>query len=136
MIFDGDRSIRGHRSKAAGRDPAAVTRMIEVKVSYDRDLEYAHKACDWWAALALKPEEKSGIEDPIEMERLADAHLDRAHTRFIVSDDPQDCAERIWTYAGLGFDRLVFHGPGNDQRRFLEQFSADVLPLLRERAAG
>jgi coenzyme F420-dependent glucose-6-phosphate dehydrogenase len=107
--------------------------MIEIKVSYDRDLEFARTACNWWAALALSADEKSGIEDPIEMERLADANVDRAHTRFIVTDDPKECVERIWSYVDLGFDHLVFHGPGNDQRRFLEQFTADVLPLLRER---
>jgi coenzyme F420-dependent glucose-6-phosphate dehydrogenase len=119
-----------------GRDPSAISRMIEVKVSYDRDAAYALDACAWWAALALTPDEKSGIEDPIEMERLADEHVDRAHTRFIVSADPAECAEKIWWYAEQGFDHLVFHGPGDDQRRFLEQFSADVLPLLRERAAA
>ena len=67
--------------------------MIEVKVSYDRDLEVARKACEWWAALALTPEEKEGVEDPVEMERLADNALDRAHTRFIVSDDPQEIVD-------------------------------------------
>jgi coenzyme F420-dependent glucose-6-phosphate dehydrogenase len=121
-------------ARGAGRDPEGIARMIEIKVSYDRDADYAHKACEWWAALALTPDEKSGVEDPIEMERLADAHLDRAHTRFIVTDDPHECVERIWWYAALGFEQLVFHAPGEDQRRFLEQFSADVLPLLRERA--
>jgi coenzyme F420-dependent glucose-6-phosphate dehydrogenase len=121
-------------ARTAGRDPAAIARMIEIKVSYDRDIEFARTACNWWAALALSAEEKSGIEDPIELERLADANLDRAHTRFIVTDDPKECVERIWSYVDLGFDHLVFHGPGNDQRRFLEQFTADVLPLLRERA--
>jgi coenzyme F420-dependent glucose-6-phosphate dehydrogenase len=118
---------------AAGRDAAAIERMIEIKVSYDRDLETARAACGWWAALALSGEEKSGIEDPVEMERLADANLDRAHTRFIVTDDPEDCVERIRPYVELGFTHLVFHGPGADQRRFLEQFSTDVLPLLRDR---
>jgi coenzyme F420-dependent glucose-6-phosphate dehydrogenase len=121
-------------AQAAGRDPAAIARMIEIKVSYDRDIETARTACHWWAALALSADEKSGVEDPIEMERLADANLDRAHTRFIVTDDPEECVERIWSYADLGFDHLVFHGPGNDQQRFLEQFSEDVLPLLRKRA--
>jgi coenzyme F420-dependent glucose-6-phosphate dehydrogenase len=107
--------------------------MIEIKLSYDTDAEAALDACRWWAALALTPEEKSGVEDPIEMERLADANLDRAHTRFIVSDDPATVVERIRPYVELGFDHFVFHGPGGDQRRFLEQFSADVLPLLRKR---
>src|SRR3954464_11929749 len=70
-------------AEKAGRDPATIDRMIEIKVSYDRDLEFAREACKPWAALALTPDEKSGIEDPIEMERAAGAAEDRAHTRFI-----------------------------------------------------
>jgi coenzyme F420-dependent glucose-6-phosphate dehydrogenase len=117
----------------AGRDAAAIDHMIEVKVSYDHDAQYAHDACAFWAALALKPEEKTGIDDPIEMERVADEHVDRAHTRFIVSDDPDEVVERIAPYVELGLNHLVFHAPGHDQERFLRQFSADVLPRLRER---
>ena len=66
----------------------------------------------------------------------ADLHrgADKAHTRFIVSDDPADVVDRIGPYLDLGFDDLVIHGPGGDQRRFLEQFTTDVLPALRERA--
>ena len=121
-------------AQTAGRDAAAIEHTIEIKISYDRDADYALNACGWWAALALTPDEKSGIDDPIEMERLADEHADRAHTRFIVTSDPQEAAEKIWWYVDQGFSHLVFHGPGDDQARFLEQFSADVLPLLRERA--
>jgi coenzyme F420-dependent glucose-6-phosphate dehydrogenase len=121
-------------AEAAGKDASSIERTIEVKVSYDRDADYALKACEWWAALALTADEKSGIEDPIEMERLADEHADRAHTRFIVTADPEECAEKIWWYVDQGFQHLIFHGPGADQRRFLEQFSEDVLPLLRSRA--
>jgi coenzyme F420-dependent glucose-6-phosphate dehydrogenase len=106
--------------------------MIEVKVSYDRDIEFAREACSWWAALALTPEEKEGVEDPIEMERLADEHADRAPSRFIVSDDPEETTAGIRRYAELGFDELVLHAPGEDQARFLDQFGEDVLPLLRE----
>jgi len=118
-------------ARDAGRDPGTIRHMIEIKVSYDRDREAALKACEWWAALALTPEEKEGVEDPVEMERLADAALDRAHTRFIVSDDPQEVAAKIRPYVDLGFTELVFHAPGPDQRRFLDQFAEDVVPLLR-----
>ena len=34
-------------------------------------------------------------------------------------------------YVELGFDELIFHAPGDDQARFLEQFARDVLPRLR-----
>jgi coenzyme F420-dependent glucose-6-phosphate dehydrogenase len=120
-------------AKQAGRDVATLPKFIEIKVSYDHDAQFALDACRWWAALALTPEEKSGVEDPMEMERLADAAADRAHTRFIVSNDPDEVAEKIGWYVGLGFDHLVFHAPGEDQRRFLEQFCADVVPKLRDR---
>jgi coenzyme F420-dependent glucose-6-phosphate dehydrogenase len=118
-------------AQQAGRDPAGLRRMIEIKVSYDRDRERAFANTHWWAALALTPEQKEGVEDPVEMERLADANLERAHTRFICSDDPEEVVEAIGRYTALGFDELVLHGPGEDQARFIEQFAADVLPLLR-----
>jgi coenzyme F420-dependent glucose-6-phosphate dehydrogenase len=118
-------------AREAGRDFAAMDKMMEIKVSYDHDVEFARKACEWWAALALPGDVKSGVDDPLEMERLADDALDRAHTRFIVTDDPQECVERIRPYVELGFTRLIFHAPGTDQRRFMDQFAADVLPLLR-----
>ena len=120
-------------ARAAGRNPGEIARMIEIKVSYDHDAEYARDACRWWAALALTPEQKRDVEDPIEMERLADENADRAHTRFIVSSDPDEVVERIGDYVELGFDHLVFHAPGEDQRRFLDQFAADVVPRLRAR---
>ena len=79
----------------------------------------------------MTPEQKEGVEDPVEMERLAEANLDRAHTRFICSDDPDEVAEALGRHVALGFDELVVHGPGDDQGRFIEQFAADVLPRLR-----
>jgi coenzyme F420-dependent glucose-6-phosphate dehydrogenase len=118
-------------AQAAGRDPSAIKRMIEVKVSYDRDRDQAMRNCEWWAALALTPEQKEGVEDPIEMERLADENADKAHTRFIVSDDPDEIAEKIGTYVDLGFDELVLHFPGPDQSTAIGEFAADVLPRLR-----
>jgi coenzyme F420-dependent glucose-6-phosphate dehydrogenase len=108
--------------------------MIEIKVSYDHDRARAERDCRPWAALALSPDQKAGVEDPVEMQRLAEANAEKAPTRFIVSDDPQEVVERISTYLDLGFDELVFHFPGDDQSHALEQFAADVLPLLRERA--
>jgi len=120
-------------AETAGRDPASIRRMIEIKVSYDRDPERAITNTHPWAALALKPEQKEGIEDPIEMERVADANLDQAPSRFICSADPEEVVDRIATYVELGFDELLLHAPGADQSRFLEEFGADVLPLMRDR---
>jgi coenzyme F420-dependent glucose-6-phosphate dehydrogenase len=122
-------------AEAAGRDPGTIRRMIEIKISYDRDRDRAFENTHPWAALALRPDQKQDIHDPLEMERVADANLDQAPSRFICSNDPDEVVERIGVYVDLGFEELVLHAPGHDQRRFLEQFSADVLPLLRDRVA-
>jgi coenzyme F420-dependent glucose-6-phosphate dehydrogenase len=118
---------------AAGRDPESIVKLIEIKVSYDHDLEYAREACDYWAPLALTPEQKRDVEDPVELERLAYENPGIAERRFIVSDDPDEVVERIAPYVALGFDHLLFHAPGDDQLRFLDQFCRDVVPKLRER---
>jgi coenzyme F420-dependent glucose-6-phosphate dehydrogenase len=120
-------------AREAGRDPGQIRRMIEIKVSYDSDAAYAKEACRPWAALALTAEEKGGTEDPLEMERLAEAAADRAHTRFIVSADPHEIVEKTGFYVELGFTELVFHFPGEDQERALRQFADDVLPQMRAR---
>lgn len=120
-------------AEAAGRDASRIAHMIEIKVSYDTDAELAERACRWWGALALSPDEKTGVDDPLELERLADAQPERAASRFIVSGDPDEVVERIAPYVELGFTELIFHGPGDDQRRFIEQFTRDVLPRLRSR---
>ena len=69
--------------------------MIEIKVSYDRDRDSAFRTPTPGRRWPSQPEQKEGIEDPIEMERVADANLDQAPTRFICSDDPEEVVERI-----------------------------------------
>jgi coenzyme F420-dependent glucose-6-phosphate dehydrogenase len=108
--------------------------MIELKVSFDTDAARAKEDTRHWAALALTPEEKTSVEDPVEMQRLADAlPLDRAASRWIVSSDPDEHVEKIGAYVGLGFRHLVFHAPGPDQERFLKLYGEQVLPRLRKR---
>ena len=120
----------------AGRDPKDVELMIEMKVSFDTDRERALADTKHWAALALSPEEKVGVEDPLEMEKLADAlPVERAASRWIVSADPEEQIAKIKPYLDLGFTHLVFHAPGPDQERFLRLYAAEVLPRLRAMGA-
>ncbi len=118
----------------AGRDGAAVQKMIEMKVSYDHERTRALEDTRVWAALALPGEVKMGIEDPRELERLAaELPLEQAAGRWLVSDDPDEHLEQLRPYLELGFDHLVFHAPGPDQVRFIRAYGRDVLPRLRER---
>jgi coenzyme F420-dependent glucose-6-phosphate dehydrogenase len=117
---------------SAGRPADGLDRMIELKVSFDTDKQAAMADTRYWAALALSAEEKTSVEDPLQMEKLADAlPLERAASRWIVSTDPDEQVERIRPYVELGFRHLVFHAPGPDQARFLRLYSEQVIPKLR-----
>ncbi|MGI9520445.1 MAG: glucose-6-phosphate dehydrogenase (coenzyme-F420) [Hyphomicrobiaceae bacterium] len=114
------------------RNVATFDTMIEVKVSFDTDYKRAMQDTRHWAALALSAEEKMSVDDPLEMERLADAlPVERAASRWIVSTDPEEHVARIKTYHDLGFRHLVFHAPGPDQDRFLDLYGEQILPRLR-----
>ncbi len=122
---------------AAGRSPQAIDMMIEMKVSFDTNLQRAKDDTRHWSALALTPEEKMSVEDPLEMERLADLlPVERTAKRWIVSNDPDEHVEKIMGYVAMGFRHLVFHGPGPDQERFLTLYAEHVLPRLRAAASS
>jgi len=119
---------------AAGPRSQPYDHMIELKVSFDSDAARAKEDTRHWAALALTPEEKVSVEDPMEMQRLAEAlPIERAASRWIVSSDPDEQVDKIAAYVDLGFRHLVFHAPGPDQSRFLKLYGEQVLPRLRKR---
>ena len=118
----------------SGRKSADIDYMIEMKVSFDTNRDRAFEDTRNWAALALSPDEKMGVEDPMVMEQLADAlPVERAASRWIVSTDPDEHVERLEETIALGFTHLVFHAPGADQKRFLDLYAEQVLPRLRKR---
>jgi len=124
-------------AEKAGRKIDDLDLMIEVKVSFHDDVDQARQDTQHWGALALSPEEKTGVEDPIEMQRRADAlPIERTATRWIVSSDPEEHAAKVAEYLDMGFRHLVFHAPGPDQDHFLRTYAEQILPRLRAGAAG
>lgn len=117
----------------AGRRPEDVELKIELKVSFDDDLQRARENTKCWGALALSHEEKTTVSNPVEMQALADAlPVQRTESRWIVSDDPAEQLSAIQPYIDLGFTNLMFHFPGKDQERALRLYAEHVIPALRE----
>ena len=85
-------------AEKAGRDASGLGRMIEMKVSFDTDRARAMEDTKIWSALALTGDQKVGVDDPREMERLAMTVEGFAHRRWLVSSDPDEHVEQISTY--------------------------------------
>ncbi|WP_309064621.1 glucose-6-phosphate dehydrogenase (coenzyme-F420) [Microbacterium sp.] len=119
------------------RESGSIDRMIEIKLSFADTIDEAYENTRFWSPLSLSKEQKHDITDPLEMERAADAlPIERIASRWIVSADPDDAVARIMEYVEAGFDHLVFHAPGNDQRRFMAQFQTQLAPRLRALAGA
>ncbi|CAN5300973.1 glucose-6-phosphate dehydrogenase (coenzyme-F420) [soil metagenome] len=115
-----------------GRNADQIDRMIEIKLSYDTSYETALDNTRFWSPLSLDKEQKHDITDPIEMEKAADAlPIEKIASRWIVGADPDEVVASIKQYIDAGLNHLVFHGPGQDQRRFLKLFEKDLAPRLR-----
>ncbi|MGV9712629.1 glucose-6-phosphate dehydrogenase (coenzyme-F420) [Gordonia sp. NPDC003424] len=119
-------------AEKAGRDFESIDRMIEIKISYDPDPELALENTRFWAPLSLTAEQKHSVNSSTEMERLADElPIEQVAKRWIVASDPDEAVEKVKFYTDCGLNHLVFHAPGHDQRRFLENFEKDLAPRLR-----
>ncbi|HYB39627.1 MAG TPA: LLM class flavin-dependent oxidoreductase, partial [Mycobacterium sp.] len=117
---------------AANRNVDDIDKMIEIKMSYDPDPQLALENTKFWAPLSLTAEQKHSIDDPIEMEKAADAlPIEQVARRWIVASDPDEAVEKVGQYMSWGLNHLVFHAPGHDQRRFLELFDKGLARRLR-----
>jgi coenzyme F420-dependent glucose-6-phosphate dehydrogenase len=77
--------------------------MIEIKMSYDPDPELALNNTWFWAPLSLTDEQKHSIDDPIEMEKAADAlTIEQIAKRWIVASDPDEAVEKVGQYVTGG----------------------------------
>jgi coenzyme F420-dependent glucose-6-phosphate dehydrogenase len=117
---------------AAERPVDDLVRMIEIKLAYAPTREEALESTRFWAPLSLPEEDKRRLDDPLEMAYAADQlPIDQVARRWIIATTPDEVAAAVAPYVDAGFDHLVFHAPGHDQRGFLTAFGRDVVPQLR-----
>jgi coenzyme F420-dependent glucose-6-phosphate dehydrogenase len=124
-------------AREAGKDPSMMPRMIELGVAYTDDEEQAI-ACrkTYWAGSAIPAMYTERIYTPAMSESNGKAvGADTIRQSVCLSADADEQVENARRYIDLGFDHLIFHCGGPDQKAFIESFARDVLPRLRSAAA-
>jgi coenzyme F420-dependent glucose-6-phosphate dehydrogenase len=121
-------------AQKAGKDPNRMPRMIELGVAYTDDeekaIEYRKK---YWAGTFVPALFTERIYTPKMSEENGKViGADVIKEAVCISADPRDHIELARFYIDMGFDHLIFHSAGPDQRAFLEGYGRDVLPRLRE----
>ena len=110
-----------------------MDRMIEMKVSFDTDLDRAMEDTKVWAALALPGEQKMSVHDPREMESSAKEAEPSPTGAGSCPPTPTSTSSRSARTSSTGSRHLVFHFPGEDQEAAIARYGELMLPRLRER---
>lgn len=118
-------------AREAGRDPASMTRVLRLHVSWAEtdELAAAH-AISEWPNLGMRFS-KSDIRSPHDLDAIARmVRPSDFDGRLVISADPDRHRAHIQSFLDLGFDRVYLHNVGRNQAEWLEVFGRAVLPGL------
>jgi coenzyme F420-dependent glucose-6-phosphate dehydrogenase len=120
--------------REAGKDLKRTPRMIEISVAYTDDEDGAIECRKkYWAGTFVPALFTERIYTPKMSEENGKViGADVIKEAVCISTDPKDHIDLARRYIDMGFDHLIFHSAGPDQRAFLEGYGRDVLPRLRE----
>jgi coenzyme F420-dependent glucose-6-phosphate dehydrogenase len=116
-----------------GQKGASRPKMIELGVAYSADRDEAIAARrKFWAGAFVPALYSEKIYTPKLSEQNGEVvGPDTIAKLACISNDPDEHVAFARKYLELGFDHLIFHSAGPDQRAFLEGFGKHVLPQIR-----
>ena len=125
-----DRFEKGARE--AGKDPAKMPRMLQVKVCWDETREAATEAAikHWPNGGMSFP--KADIRNPEDFAAMA--KLVRAEdfkNRVLISPDLDEHLASLQHFADLGFDEIYVHNVNINQAEFIQAYGEQVIPKLK-----
>lgn len=98
----------------AGRDPAKLMRILYVTVNINRDVARAERESEAFL---------DGYYGPM--------HKQIARTQAIFAGEPEACSDFIRGFATAGATHFIVRFSCSDQEPQMDQFLAEVMPLLR-----
>lgn len=123
-------------AQSVGKDPARMPRIIELSVAFTNDVDSAVKDMKrYWGGALVPALYDQKIYTPTmaaQNGQVIGGDIIRQH--MVISTEPDEHVMFVMPYIELGFDTLIFHSPQSQQRKFIETYGREVLPLLRGRA--
>ncbi len=119
-------------AREAGKDPAAMPRLLQIKVSYADSVEAAtEQAMKEWPNGGM-PFPKADIRNPEDFEAMAKlVRPDNFKNRVLMSPDLAEHTAAIQHYIDLGFGEIYVHNVGRNQEEFVRAYGERVIPNLR-----
>ncbi len=119
-------------ARDAGKDPAAMKRIIQLHVSWaeSRDAAYAQAVREWPNGGMRFP--KGDIRNPEDFAAMAElVRPEHMEGRVFCSPDLAEHTAHIQHFIDLGFDDVYVHNVGRNQHEFIAAYGREVAPALR-----
>jgi TAT-translocated FGD2 family F420-dependent dehydrogenase len=118
-------------ARAAGKDPAAMPRLVEPFVIVG-GREQALEVARLWLFHAIG-RQVLDMSDPRQIQRYAEENStpELEMGQWVISVDPQAHVDAIKRLVDAGATHLFIHSAQRDQRRFIDFYGREVLPALR-----
>lgn len=116
----------------AGKDPATMPKMIQLKVSYaPTDQEAIDSAVREWpnGGMAFP---KGDIRNPEDFEAMAKlVKPEHFKNRVLMTADLDKHVEYVQHFIDLGFDEVYIHNVNREQSAFIDAYGESVIPKLK-----
>ncbi len=124
-----DRFEKG--AQEAGKDPSAMPRMLQVKVSVaDSDDEAIASAVRDWPNGGMNFP-KADIRNPEDFEAMAKlVRPENFKNRVLTTANLDKHVEYLQHFIDLGFGEIYIHNVNRDQEKFIESYGKHVIPNL------
>ncbi|MBA3413890.1 MAG: TIGR03557 family F420-dependent LLM class oxidoreductase [Chloroflexia bacterium] len=123
-------------ARDAGKDPAPMPKMIQVKISYADTVEEATENAirEWPNGGMAFP--KADIRDPEDFEAMAKlVKAEHYKNRVLLTPDLDEHVAHLQGFIDLGFTEVYIHNVGRTQESFIKAYGERVIPKLRWPAA-
>ncbi|HET8524925.1 MAG TPA: TIGR03557 family F420-dependent LLM class oxidoreductase [Thermomicrobiales bacterium] len=119
-------------ARDAGKDPAKMARLLQLKVSYAQTVEQAtdYAVTDWPNGGMNFP--KADIRNPEDFAAMAKlVRPENYKNRVLISSNLDEHVEYIQHFIDLGFDEVYIHNVGRNQEEFIKAYGEQVVPALK-----
>ena len=120
-------------ARDAGQDPARMPRLVELGAAYTADTDTAiAERKKYWAGSMVPAAYNQKLYTPAMVEQNGQlVGADTIQKAACISPRAEDHVRFAQQYIDLGFDHIIVHTAGPDQRAFIQGYGRDVLPRLR-----
>jgi coenzyme F420-dependent glucose-6-phosphate dehydrogenase len=119
-------------AKKAGRDPQAMSKNIELFVSYDSDYATALSSARRWKPVLIPDVLNQPVYDPRQLEsrgrEVDDSEIEKT---WMIATEPEQLIKKAESVISLGFNEVQFHSSSPSEEKFMRVCRDEVLPYLK-----